>query len=207
MKDFQALFNESRFTKVEIGKLYVPTGKILCGDPFIVTSELEPNFPTGEFPVEILLLKTKDWGVRVAYARVLLDESQVDEYLPVNNRDSESYFGVDAGLGCFMDKQTHEIFQKKMEVIWKKDGNYYTDVLEAEFSLNSGLHGTRDGGDWVDHRPDKEQKNNIIMFASGYGDGAYYHYIFKDQEGSITAIYIDFEVEDLEEDNDNTEIN
>lgn len=46
--------------------------------------------------------------------------------------------------------------------------NYFDDVLDAE--LRPSYRPTRD---WANHRPEPSKPANVMVFSSGFGDGAY----------------------------------
>src|SRR5690606_8708380 len=116
----------------------------------------------------------------------------------------DEFFGfpVDSGLACFLDEETNASLNAKMDELQQKDpeANYYDEVLADEFKAYSSKNKfSRELGDWNDHRPDKESDNNVIMFASGWGDGYYPAYWGLDENGETIELVIDFLINEFED--------
>ena len=95
-----------------------------------------------------------------------------------------------------------------MDEVQEKDeeANYYDEVLAEEFREYSGKNQfSRELGDWNDHHPDAESDNNVIMFASGWGDGYYPAYWGLNDNGDTVELTIDFLLDDFEEDAEHEE--
>ncbi len=107
------------------------------------------------------------------------------------------YFGfpVGAGLGCFVDESTNDLYLKMIDQFYSEnpDKNYYDDLLAKEFEeYSSKSEFSSEIGDWNNHIIDNQKKLNIIMFSSGWGDGYYPTYWGYDEIGSTIELTIDF---------------
>lgn len=195
--------------EIHIGDVNLPTGKIIVADPFF-TSEQAPFARTVEpdkYPVYIYVSKIDELHHRIAYAKIKFRPEDASKWIlaltedlteeEMNDLGEEEFYGfpVESGLAAFLDAETNEILSSKMDAVQEKDpdSNYYDEVLAEEFIAYSGKHNlSRELGDWNDHHPDKDSDNNVIMFASGWGDGYYPAYWGMDEEGNTIELVIDF---------------
>lgn len=207
--------NSEKLATVKIGEINLPTGEIITGDPFF-TSDIKPftrKVKPGHYQVELLIATIEEDHYRLAYSKIKFKNERATRWVLATTPDmnieelepGEFYgFPVDAGLGCFVDKSTNELFIKRMHDLYKSnpESNYYDDVLAAEFGEYSGNHKySRGGGDWNNHIVDKESGFNVIMFSSGWGDGTYPTFWGMNDKNEIVELTIDFLVgqEDEEE--------
>lgn len=102
-------------------------------------------------------------------------------------------FPVENGLGSFSDYETWKLYNIEIEEFYnrQKDGNYYNEVLESHFEKNANTPASSRGQDWINYTP-TNSRSNIIMFASGWGDGIYPRYIGFDKNRQITKLIVDF---------------
>ena len=208
--DFNPLFDTTHLEKVNIGELYLPTGEIVASDPFYM-KDVEPfstKVTSGTYPVEVLIFMVEENHYRVAFAKIKFSESPAIRWelavtgnvtqAQLDSLETDEFFGygVDAGLGCFADAETARIFNDVMSRYDKEhpDGNYYEDILAAEFTRSSQHPFSSDGGDWNNHFPKKGDKHNVIIFSSGWGDGAYATYWGFDPAGKVFELITDFGV-------------
>lgn len=195
----------------ELGKIKLPTGKIVANDP-LIAEETEPFticVTPGEYPV-MLYVNHSDGDQRVAFAEIRFLEDMPVRFAPalVEGQDLEELeedevfcYGVDTGTGCFMDEQTS---QKLMRIFESFDEN----ALPESFDEGSIFPELPELGDMLDESyvdtymtanyvlPGTEL--NIVAFSSGYGDGAYPSYWGYDASGNICCLITDFYVIDLE---------
>ncbi len=163
------------------------------------------------------MLEVDEEHHRVAYAKIKFRPEQASKWIlaitdditkeELNELNEDEFFGfpVDSGLACFLDEETNETLTAKMDELQEKDpdSNYYDEVLADEFKEYSGKNKlSRSLGDWNDHHPDKDSDNNVIMFASGWGDGYYPAYWGLNETGETIELVIDFLINDFEEDDD-----
>jgi hypothetical protein len=117
-------------------------------------------------------------GSRVAAARLLISDEPVASWeMAVHNHqnprllpDGEAYvFGVDAGVACFVDARSVEKLERQARKM-----QYLTD---------------RDGvaGELVD----KKSGANLILFDSGFGDGAYPVWVGRSSGGEVVCFVAD----------------
>lgn len=172
--------SDPAYRVVDVGKLYLPSGSIYCCDPFLSdeVNALEPTVPPGHYQVQLSLATLHQWGTRVALAGLVLSPDEPVRWSEASYRiddEQSSGFRVDAGLACFMDHETRELFTRVFDEFYEKnpDGNYYDDILAPEFKHNVEPGSPRQG-DWAIHYPVKGDPRNIAMFASGFGDGVYH---------------------------------
>jgi len=190
--------------------LYLPTGRIIAADPFFIDDRpFQEKVSPGTYPVKLLIYKVEENHHRVAFAKIQFSESKATHWTlaltegitdaQIKSLQPGEFFGygVDAGLGCFTDVETSTIFMAAMDKFAQDnpDQDYYTDLLAEEFNKSSGQHPlSREEGDWNNHFPEKGKKNNVVMFASGWGDGSYPTYWGFDATGKIVELITDFNV-------------
>ena len=163
-----------------LGKLYLPSGRVYCCDPFLSdeTAPFEQTVASGHYEVALRLLQMPQWGTRVALAALILAEQHPRRWVDATYRLGKqrgANFRVDAGLACFMDAQTAEMFRAVVDEFYhaRPEDNYYTDVLASEFKRNSDPDDPRGDGDWDLHYPRPADPRNLAIFATGLGDGVY----------------------------------
>lgn len=207
--DFKPVLDTAELNVVEIGELHLPSGKIIAGDPFFIFDQkpFKQSVKPGSYPVTLFIHKVEEDHYRIAFSKVTfsdkpatrwtlaLTEGISDEDIKNLKKDEFFGYGVDAGLSCFTDLETNTLFNNLMNQFDSEhpNGNYYNDVLEEEFKNISGNHPlSRKEGDWNNHFPKKDDKHNVIMFASGWGDGYYPAYWGLDSDGNIVELITDF---------------
>lgn len=208
---FQSFWNGSFGTEAfTVGESDFPTGKVVLADPLSYLGSkyqtvLERTVPKGSYPVEISILRSPIAGLRIAAARLRMKETQAVEYklaMPDGHSEEDinkpgvfSFFGVDAGMGCFADKELAEEFAE-FSVGWhaaNKDKNIYDDYFMERFveSYRKFPDKQTSYGDFLlwsfpgsGHR--------LAMFSSGLGDGIYSGYWGVDKSGEITELVVPF---------------
>ncbi|GEN75189.1 DUF4241 domain-containing protein [Chryseobacterium hagamense] len=190
--------------KMEIGRVSVPSGKILVRDPLVFLNAGEkPYFteaPKGNFPVTVAVVKSEEWGTRYAAVKVKFTEGKpvfYQEALTGNENlegiQEDDYFGfrVDAGLACIADAETLSAFDRFVKDL--NGNNLYDDYFSELFRKSYEAHpdNQREGGDWINWTI-PETAYQIPMFASGFGDGGYPVYFAYDENGLICGLYIQF---------------
>jgi hypothetical protein len=220
--DLDGQVNSKELVEIHVGDVNLPTGRIIAADPFFTEGQLpfartvEPD----KYPVFVYMAKIDEDHNRVAYAKIKFRPEEATKWIlaltedlteeEINELEEDEFFGfpVDAGLACFLDEETNAQFVAKMDTMLEQDPdkNYYDDVLADEFKEYSGKNAfSRDLGDWNDHHPVPDSDNNIIMFASGWGDGYYPAYWGLNENGDTVELIIDFLVNDFDEDEDDEE--
>jgi hypothetical protein len=183
---------------VSIGSLRLPSGRVVACDPFFCASALDlfRTVAAGAYPVELLLVEGEHWGRRVGAARLVIKSGKraADFEVASYNPYEGNGYPVDSGLGSFMDDVTAKAFAREMAEFDRltPGGNYYRDVLAAEFREQSADHGNpRDIGKWNLHVLNGSDLN-VAMFASGLGDGFYESFWGLDEWGEATSLVTDF---------------
>ncbi len=220
--DLNGQMGAEELIEIHIGDVNLPTGRIIAADPFF-TEEQPPFARTvmpDKYPVFIYVSQMDEAHHRIAYARIKFRPEEASRHILALTEDitpeeirelgEEEFFGfaVESGLACFMDAETNESLINRMDEVQEKDeeANYYDEVLAEEFREYSGKNQfSRELGDWNDHHPDAESDNNVIMFASGWGDGYYPAYWGLNDNGDTVELTIDFLLDDFEEDAEHEE--
>jgi len=201
--------------EIHIGDVNLPTGKIIVADPFF-SLEQRPFSRTVEpdkYPVYIYMTEVDQLHHRIAYAKIKLRPEDATKWILALTDDltseelkdlgEDEFYGfpVESGLACFLDEETNNAFINKMDELQENnpESNYYEDVLADEFREYSGKNNfSRELGEWNDHRPDAESDNNVIIFASGWGDGYYPAYWGLNENGDTVELVIDFLINEFD---------
>jgi len=220
--DLDDEMNSQELIEIHIGDLNLPTGKIIVSDPFF-SLEQRPFSRTVEpdkYPVFIYVSEIDKLHHRIAYAKIkfrteeakkwilALTDDLTNEELTDLGEDEFYGFPVESGLACFLDEETNVRFIAKMDELQEKnpESNYYDDVLSKEFIEYSGKNNfSRELGDWNDHRPDADSDNNVVMFASGWGDGYYPAYWGLSENGDTVELVVDFLINEFDPEGDDEE--
>jgi len=186
---------------VDLGKLYLPSGRIYCCDPFLSdeVAPLQLTVPPGHYDVQLSIATSPDWGPRVALGGLVISSEQPagwNEATYQIDHESAAGFRVDAGLACFMDAETEQLFTKVFDDFYGQNPNenYYDAILASEFKKNAEPGSPRKDGDWVMHYPVAGDPRNIAMFATGFGDGYYLAYWGLDQSQRPAMLVADFQL-------------
>ncbi len=150
-------------------------------------------------PIYIMPPSYVEWMRRIGGVRAkdLLARIGEARHSILTALEDGEYFGfpVGAGLGCFVDESTNDLYLKMIDQFYSEnpDKNYYDDLLAKEFEeYSSKSEFSSEIGDWNNHIIDNQKKLNIIMFSSGWGDGYYPTYWGYDEIGSTIELTIDF---------------
>ncbi|MFC3450341.1 DUF4241 domain-containing protein [Amycolatopsis speibonae] len=177
---------------VELGDLDLPTGRLLGGDPTTINDLTRPpvpflvRVPPGEYPVSVA--KVRFAGAehrRVAAARLTIrpepvlrwELALVKDEDPAKLGPDEFYgYGVDAGLGAFVDADAVPALCR----------------LVGE-DLEGPLIKALDGPEAALVR-DPVSGLNVAAFGSGWGDGSYPTWIGYAANGQVARFVTDFHV-------------
>lgn len=174
-----------------IGKLAVPSGRIVACDPFICDgiAAFGRRVPVGKFPVQLAVARLSHDDERVAFARILFADRPVARW-EMALRPGQTLeelkpgyihgYGVDTGTGAFMDAATQAPY------LGATADEAATERLVA--ALNDAPVDSRA---WL-LRPFGHA--NVAMFSSGFGDGFYASYFGLDEAGRVVALVTDFGV-------------
>lgn len=171
----------------QIGTLSLPTGKIVACDP-LVFPDSEPFALTvrpGAYPVCLHIVHFGPDHLRTAYAILRFKNSFpvrwematiAGQDLAVLKEDEFFGYSVDAGTGCFMDVEAANL------LAGMEDGDkFYDEVIEPVYD------------EWADIQLNGSGLN-LILFHSGWGDGAYPSYWGYDGSGEVVCLVTDFGV-------------
>ena len=223
--DLASEMETQELVEIHIGDVNLPTGRIIAADPFF-TSEQQPFSRTVEpdkYPVYIYMAEIDKLHHRIAYAKIKFRPEEASKWIlaltedltaeELDDLDEGEFYGfaVQSGLASFLDEETNAQFTARMDDVQEKnpESDYYEDVLLEEFRAYSGKNTfSRELGDWNDHKVNEDSDNNVIMFASGWGDGYYPAYWGLGENGETIELVIDFltnefDGEEDDEDSDN----
>ena len=203
--DFNNLKDNKNYDRFLIGKLKLPTGKVVCTDPMYRELGLPQSWtvPKGNYPVYIYIGLEEDYSGRIAYAELIIKDeipsywelSLISETLLSENFEKKlnGMYPIEAGLSCFADFETYKIYDKQVNEYHKADTshNYYNDKLEKLFKEKKYMPKSSRGEDWINYQLENTNRN-IIMFSSGYGDGLYPRYVGYDKNGNVVKFITDF---------------
>ena len=175
---------EITFDKIAVGNLKVSSGQIIATDPVMLSDALAFNdeFPVGEFPVELAMANINaNKDRRVAFAQVKFSDKPIQRWefallpgqapIPLNSKEKYGY-GVDEGLGLFVDQEAKNNLNMMLEKNWD---NMFSEKFEHYLNYSF-------------------QNHNAVFFSTGYGDGFYATYIGRDSEGKICQLLTDFDI-------------
>lgn len=221
--DLSGEMAERELVEIHIGDVNLPTGRIVASDPFFSAEQtafaraVEPD----KYPVYVYVSEIDKLHHRIAYAKIkfrpevatkwilALTEDITEEELNDLSEGEFYGFAVESGLACFMDEETSEEFNEKLDNLQEADPeyNYYDSVLSEEFKEYSGKNTfSRELGDWNDHKLSPDSDNNIVMFASGWGDGYFPAYFGLNADGDTVELVIDFLLDEFDADEEENDI-
>jgi hypothetical protein len=186
----------NKIKKILLGDVVLTSGHIVATDllvqpkriPFLVT------VPPGRYPVTLFEAEGRIAAATMRFAGgdPVRWQLAVVEGQDIKTLKPNEYFGygVDTGLGCYMDRETAALIDKRdTKVQTETDGryiSYYDDVLSDELAAN--------GDDYLLHQPIADKPGNVAIFSSGWGDGFYPVYWGLNAEGTPIVILTDFQV-------------
>lgn len=173
-----------------IGNIALPSGKIVATDPFTMgdVAAFMRQVAPGSYPVSLAMLVGSQWHARNAFATIKFTDEPVEKFemalVPGNDltllEDDEFFgYGVDAGIGAFMDAQTATIWLEK-----------YDDEINAD-AVVAGLTQPAALSPWVNFTI-LGTTSNFVGFESGDGDGGYASYWGLDAAGNVATLTTDF---------------
>ncbi|MBN9080499.1 MAG: hypothetical protein BGP04_19715 [Rhizobiales bacterium 62-17] len=180
---------------IALGDVELPSGQVVAADPLVQPER--PAFarkvPPGRYPVTLYKAQYRIAlaGLRFAPGKVVRWEMATipGQDLATLKADEIYGYGVDAGLGCFMDAGANLAIEKReaqQKAQARNYSNYYDDVLAEDLAAN--------GDTYVMHRPLPDSPLNIAVFQSGWGDGFYASYWGLDAENKPLVLVTDFSV-------------
>jgi hypothetical protein len=179
-----------------VGYVELTSGRIIAADPLTPfgAKPFERTVAPGRYRVTVYMALG-----RIAAAAMRFADGTPDHWEPallpgqdIKALKSDEFFGygVDAGLGCFMDAETLPLLDERDRIAQAESGSkyisYYDNVLDHEL--------TSTGHDYVLHQPMPSKKGNVAIFSSGWGDGLYGSYWGLDKDGKPLVLLTDFNV-------------
>ncbi len=177
--DLRRLFEpqtSSALERRDIGHVYLTTNQIMCADPFRLNGPILHGFDPGPYPVSLWFKDEPSFGRRVAFAAVTFSrEPPTSFFEAVYRTENASSSGVEvhSGLAAFMDARVAATFSDLVDRYNADhpEGSFYEARLAREFARSATSPGH--AGAWAIHHPIADRPDNIVMFASGLGDGCY----------------------------------
>lgn len=211
--DLESYFKEKKIGEMEIdvlniGEINLPTGEILACDPLVDLEDAKTfiqRVSIGKYPVKISVVPSKEYGDRYACVKVEFSKNKpvvyelavtgVEENMDEAKEDEFYGFGVDAGMGCVVDKKAQEEYIKYWEKLVEEEeaDNPFDDIFDDLLVESAKKYPKyqREYGDWANWIiPNTDV--NIPIFASGWGDGVYPCYFGYDKDGELCGFYIHF---------------
>lgn len=199
-KIFSKNFVESPLLETfEVGKINLPTGKLVACDPLITNDmrEFKVHFPDGEFPV--LVHKEKESNC-IAYVEIVFGDDEIANWKlattdgqNVEDLKGEEIFGypVESGMGCFMDVETQESLNFLEQKLFHRKGADFMGIYEEFFHEHFfDENGAIDQFAFL--KPDEEKQGAIFAFETGYGEGFYASYIGFGKDNNPLKIITEF---------------
>jgi len=177
--------------------LKIVSGRVVACDPLTSTLEaFEYEVKPGTYPVYAWHSEQK--GTIAGAELRFSDNKPVRWELAVRPGQDKStlkedeLFGypVDAGIGSFADEDA----VRALEAL---DGRLQEELGDEYISLYDDLVADvleEHDGVWGNLTSDEESGLNVIMFASGFGDGFYASYWGIDENDEVVSLLTDFQV-------------
>ncbi len=180
--------------QLPVGDLTLTSGAIVAIDGFVqyLAQAFVRHVTPGRYPVILTTADSQPGSRRVAFARVQFRPGVPAAWematLPgqeLSKLASDEVFGypVDSGTGAFMDMDVARAFER--------DPDTFGDGLQREFDASLQRHEL-----WASLVVDPRSGGNVVIFASGFGDGVYASYWGLDQNGQVLSLVTDFGVLD-----------
>ncbi|MEK3971949.1 DUF4241 domain-containing protein [Bacillus sp. FSL M7-0558] len=185
----------------QLGHIEITSGHIVACDPFV--SEGDQSFTRkvalGKYPILLIVKRLQSGDERVAYAMIKFTNEQATEWelatragQELNQLKEDEFFGygVNTGMGCFMDAEAARYLQAYEDKRYKEDNDFYLYEEFAEALEQNYKH----TWDWLVAR--FHDKVDIAMFTTGFGDGMYPSFWGLDQNGEPACLVTDFLIMD-----------
>jgi hypothetical protein len=175
---------------VRLGKLKLPTGRIIATEPLVVRDEtpFTVAVPPGEYVVESAIADSGN-DPRVAFARVVFSSAKPVAYWKVAvwpHLDADRIaagaqpgYAVVGGTGSIMD----EVAAQDVSGLGENEGFYKVIYADGAHPLNQ-LFDT--------------EHANLAVFSTGIGDGVYASYFGFASSGEPVMLVSDFNMFDWE---------
>lgn len=196
------LFDSPDYEKLRLGKLKLPSGHLVIGDPLAhlgtaLSCHLTEQIVPGEYDVELAVFHHQKYGTRYMAARIKFAAQSC-----ITHREAQCYghnegcgFPVDAGMAALCDATSEFDFYQFLHT-WHYNNpqanhydDYFLELLVANYQEHPEMQTM--SGDWLNWNiPACE--GNVIMFSSGLGNGRYKFYWGYDVFGQIAELVLLF---------------
>ena len=220
--DYSTYFERDRMDGVkilpmEIGKINLPTGRIVACDPSTALGDGEESclpfeyaVEPGQYPVTLSVVKgsTPAMGDRYAAARIKFSENRPvkwllalrgNENLADLTRDGD-YFGfqVAASFGCFVDERGRGPYLQLCRLLEEHGRDLMADFFSRQLKecYEKYPQNQREEGDWFNALIPGDDEINLVVFQTGFGEGIYPCYWGLDEAGEAAQLVADFFVFD-----------
>lgn len=195
-KFLEKLPDDITIREQSLGKINLPTGKIIANDPVcnFQKDPFERTVAPGEYPVMLYMAHIES-DQRVAFAEIRFTEELPADFEiatiagdDISKLGDDDFFGygVDSGTGGFMD----ETVCGELEELHNQADDYIFKPLDD--ALEESYVPTYDTANVC--LPDSEL--NVVAFSSGFGDGTYPSFWGFDKNGELCSLITDFMVID-----------
>lgn len=206
-----ALFDRAgAYEQLTIGEVRLKTGRIEIGDPLCYINTkysctLEETVEPGSYPVSLSVIDHPVFGFRFLAAKLDVNgktpvryELAMPQGYTIEDKDKPgvfAMFGVDTGLACICDRAVSVVYDDFIKE-WRgenPDKNLYDDCFAEAMKAYAKQYPRyqREDGDYMDWCPPGSDEN-LILFTSGFGDGAYSGYWGVDENGDKACLVIRF---------------
>jgi hypothetical protein len=176
-----------------LGGLIAPSGAIVACDPLtaIEPKPFAQRIAPGRYPILLSVARLANGDERVACAQLRLSDAPVARWEMARlesqeqiTLDADEFFGygVDAGVGCFMDARA----ASALDAHYERDESYDEALIDA-----MEAHRT-ESWDYANVALDEVSGLNVVMFSSGWGDGVFASYWGYDASGAPVCLVTDF---------------
>jgi hypothetical protein len=178
-----------------LGDLVAPTGRLIACDP-LAAIEMTPfaqQIAPGRYPVVLSVAALANEDERVACAMLRLSDAPVVRWEMARLEGQESvtlledeFFGfpVEAGVACLMDERAAAAL----------DARFDADEQFAEQLIDQMESNATSSWDSANLPLDAESGANVVLYASGWGDGIYASYWGYAADGALACLVTDFGV-------------
>ncbi|CUX55466.1 hypothetical protein BN3590_02148 [Clostridium sp. C105KSO15] len=201
---------DGKYPLVKVGDVTVTSGRLEIGDPLCYMNSpysctLEQLIEPGRYPVYLSVMEHAVFGPKYLTAKLEISKEPPVRYemaMPkgysIEDKDKPgvlALFGVDTGMACICDKETSVTFDAFLKN-WRKknpEKNHYDDYfadLMRDFAEKHPDY-QRQNGDYFEFKV-PQTEDNLIMFTSAFGDGAYSSYWGYNEAGKILCLVIPF---------------
>lgn len=182
-----------------------PSGILIAADPICYLQDeksvscLKREITPGNYSILIAVLPSEKYGIRITGMKLILNERPscryelAEAYRLENGERKDTFAGypVDTGTASFTDALCAKAYWKFLDQWYAEhpDGNLYDDYLADLFakSYKEHPHLQRPGGDFI-RMTIPQSEYEIVMAATGFGDGFYSVYWGLDEKDEVTEL-------------------